>query len=46
MNEARGGVLFIDEAYGLDPTRSSFAKDSLEQLLSNMTGWTSFFKVS
>jgi hypothetical protein len=37
MNEARGGVLFIDEAYGLDPTRSAFAKDSLEQLLSNMT---------
>jgi SpoVK/Ycf46/Vps4 family AAA+-type ATPase len=37
MNEARGGVLFIDEAYGLDPTRSTFAKDSLEQLLSNMT---------
>lgn len=37
MDEARGGVLFIDEAYGLDPSRSAYAKDSLDMLLANMT---------
>jgi len=37
MDEARGGVLFIDEAYGLDPSNSSFAKDAIEMLLANMT---------
>ena len=37
MDEARGGVLFIDEAYGLNPSNSHFAKDSLEMLLANMT---------
>ena len=37
MEEARGGILFIDEAYGLDPSRSPFARDSLEQLLANLT---------
>ena len=37
MDEARGGVLFIDEAYGLDPSNSPFAKDAIEMLLANMT---------
>jgi SpoVK/Ycf46/Vps4 family AAA+-type ATPase len=37
MNEALGGVLFIDEAYGLHPDRGRFAKDVLEQLLANLT---------
>lgn len=37
MKEALGGVLFIDEAYGLNPSRSVFAKDILEQLLANLT---------
>ena len=37
MDEARGGVLFIDEAYGLHPSRSAFAKDAIETILSNMT---------
>jgi AAA+ superfamily predicted ATPase len=37
MDEARGGVLFIDEAYGLNPNRSSFATDALEQLFGNLT---------
>ena len=37
MNAARGGVLFIDEAYGLNPSRSPFAIDAIETLLGNMT---------
>ena len=38
MNEARGGVLFIDEAYGLIPNRGdSFLKESVNQLLGNLT---------
>lgn len=37
MDEARGGVLFIDEAYGLNPSNSAFAKDAIEMLLANMT---------
>jgi hypothetical protein len=37
MDEARGGVLFIDEAYALDATRSAYAKDAVEILLANMT---------
>lgn len=38
MDEARGGVLFIDEAYGLDPSKGNpFAKDAIEMLLANMT---------
>ena len=38
MNEARGGVLFIDEAYGLIPNRGdSFNKESIIQLLGNLT---------
>lgn len=37
MDEARGGVLFIDEAYGLHPDKNKFAKDVLEQLLANLT---------
>lgn len=37
MDEARGGVLFIDEAYGLDPSNSPFAKDAIEMLLANTT---------
>ena len=37
MDEARGGVLFIDEAYGLDPSRSAFGKDAIETLVANMT---------
>ena len=37
MNAARGGVLFIDEAYGLLPSRSPFASDAIEALLGNMT---------
>ena len=35
MEEARGGILFIDEAYGL--VGSLFAKDALEMLLANLT---------
>jgi len=37
MDEARGGVLFIDEAYGLSPDRSAFGADALEKLLANLT---------
>jgi SpoVK/Ycf46/Vps4 family AAA+-type ATPase len=37
MDDALGGVLFIDEAYGLDSTRSTFAQDAQEALLANMT---------
>jgi AAA+ superfamily predicted ATPase len=37
MNHARGGVLFVDEAYGLSPSRSTFALDAIEALLGNMT---------
>jgi len=37
MKSARGGVLFIDEAYGLNPSRSAFALDAIEALLGNMT---------
>ena len=38
MDEARGAVLFIDEAYGLDASKGSpYAKDAMEMLLSNMT---------
>jgi SpoVK/Ycf46/Vps4 family AAA+-type ATPase len=37
MEEARGGVLFIDEAYGLVPSAGNFGKDVLETLLANMT---------
>jgi hypothetical protein len=37
MNEALGGVLFIDEAYGLHPRQSSFASDAVQALLGNMT---------
>ncbi|KAK3276111.1 hypothetical protein CYMTET_10223 [Cymbomonas tetramitiformis] len=37
MEAARGGVLFIDEAYGLDPRRSSYGSDAVEKLLANLT---------
>ena len=40
MDEARGGVLFIDEAYGLDPGPGgayNFKKEALETLLGNLT---------
>ena len=37
MKEALGGILFIDEAYGLDPSRSPYGRDCLEQLLANLT---------
>jgi len=40
MERALGGVLFIDEAYGLDYSKqsgNSFAKDACETLLSNLT---------
>lgn len=38
MNEARGGVLFIDEAYGLIPEpRDSFLKETVLQFLANLT---------
>ena len=37
MREALGGVLFIDECYGLNPASNVFARDALEQLLGNMT---------
>ena len=39
MTEARGGVLFIDEAYGLNPTntRCSFAMEARDTLLANLT---------
>jgi hypothetical protein len=35
MSEARGGVLFIDEAYGL--LNNSFGKEAIEALLANLT---------
>ena len=38
MNEARGGVLFIDEVYGLIPEpRDSFLKETVLQFLANLT---------
>jgi hypothetical protein len=38
MNEARGGVLFIDEAYGLIPEPcDSFLKETVLQFLANLT---------
>ena len=37
MEAARGGVLFIDEAYGLNPIMNICAKGSIEMLLSNLT---------
>lgn len=37
MNKARGGVLFIDEAYGLKPTTNSYANECLLALLANLT---------
>ena len=38
MDDARGGILFIDEAYGLIPNRgSSYANEAIETLISNMT---------
>jgi SpoVK/Ycf46/Vps4 family AAA+-type ATPase len=40
MTEARGGVLFIDEAYALDysrPNASGFAQEAVETLLANLT---------
>lgn len=36
MDKARGGVLFIDEAYGLNGTNSPYARDAVEMLLANM----------
>lgn len=39
LEQARGGVLFIDEAYALNPSRAGnvFAKEALETLLAAMT---------
>jgi len=40
MDEARGGVLFIDEAYALDFNRgnaSGYAREAVETLLANLT---------
>ena len=37
MEKARGGILFIDEAYGLNPKQNQFAGDSLLALLANLT---------
>jgi SpoVK/Ycf46/Vps4 family AAA+-type ATPase len=37
MEDARGGVLFIDEAYSLIPTAGSYASDALQTLLDNIT---------
>ena len=38
MEEARGAVLFIDEAYGLDGSKGSpYARDATQMLLNNMT---------
>lgn len=39
MKQARGGVLFIDEAYSLIPSRhSAYANEALETMLGNITG--------
>jgi hypothetical protein len=37
MDEARGKVLFIDEAHGLIPDGNSYRKDALVQLVGNLT---------
>ena len=37
MREAKGGVLMIDEAYGMLPRNNSFGKDIIQALLDNVT---------
>jgi hypothetical protein len=37
LRRAKGGVLFIDEAYGMAPSKSSYGKDIIQTLLDNVT---------
>lgn len=37
MRRAKGGVLFIDEAYGMMPRRANFGGDIMQALLDNVT---------
>ena len=37
LRRAKGGVLFIDEAYGMSPKNTSFGKDIIQALLDNVT---------